>query len=42
MLLGKGWGVLDLPEPPGPGELPVLDELADLSGQPSPSPAALR
>jgi hypothetical protein len=42
MLLWEDWGVLDSPEPPGPGELPVLDELADLTGQPSPSLAALR
>ena len=42
MLLWEDWGVLDTPEPPGPGDLPVLDELAALTGQPSPELAALR
>jgi hypothetical protein len=42
MLLWEDWG---MPEPrtaPGPGELPVLDELATLTGQPSPPLADLR
>ena len=41
MLLHEVWGV-DLRTPPGPGELPVLDELATLTGQPSPPLADLR
>ena len=41
MLLHEAWGV-DLRTPPGPGELPVLDELATLTGQPSPPLADLR
>ena len=41
MLLHEVWGV-DLRTPPGPGELPVLDELATLTGQPSPPLAGLR
>ena len=36
MLLWEDWGVLDSHAAPGPGELPVLDELATLTGQPSP------
>ena len=36
MLLWEDWGVLDSPTAPGPHELPVLDELAALTGQPSP------
>jgi hypothetical protein len=42
MLLWENWGVLDSRTPPGPGELPVLDELAALTGQPSPPLAGLR
>ena len=41
MLLHEVWGV-DLRTPPGPGELPVLDELATLTGQSSPPLAGLR
>jgi hypothetical protein len=41
MLLSECWGV-DSRTPPGPGELPVLDELATLTGQPSPPLADLR
>ena len=41
MLLHEVWGV-GLRTPPGPGELPVLDELAALTGQPSPPLAGLR
>ena len=41
MLLHEVWGV-GLRTPPGPGELPVLDELATLTGQPSPPLAELR
>ena len=42
MLLWKDWGVLDSHTAPGPDELPVLDELATLTGQPSPPLADLR
>jgi hypothetical protein len=42
MLLWEDWGVPDLRTPPGPGEMPVLDELATLTGQPSPPLAGLR
>jgi len=42
MLLWEDWGVLDSHTAPGPGELPVLDELATLTGQPSPPLADLR
>jgi transglutaminase superfamily protein len=42
MLLWEDWGVQDSRTPPGPGELPVLDELATLTGQPSPPLAGLR
>ena len=35
MLLWEDWGVLDTRTAPGPDELPVLDELATLTGQPS-------
>ena len=42
MLLWEDWGVLDSRTAPGPGELPVLDELATLTGQPSPPLADLR
>ena len=41
MLLHEVWGA-GLRTPPGPGELPVLDELATLTGQPSPPLAELR
>jgi hypothetical protein len=41
MLLWERWGV-DSHEPPGPGQLPVLDELANLTGQPCPPLADLR
>jgi len=41
MLLWERWGV-DSDAPPGPGQLPVLDELATLTGQPSPPLADLR
>jgi len=41
MLLHEVWGVDSL-TPPGPGELPVLDELATFTGQPSPPLAGLR
>jgi hypothetical protein len=37
MLLWEDWGVLDSHTAPGPGELPVLDELATLTGQPQPA-----
>ena len=36
MLLWEDWGMPDPRTAPGPGELPVLDELATLTGQPSP------
>jgi hypothetical protein len=36
MPLWEDWGVLDSHRAPGPGELPGLDELATLTGQPSP------
>ena len=36
------WGVLDSHTAPGCDELPVLDELAALTGQPSPPLADLR
>ena len=42
MLLWEDWGVPGSRTPPGPGELPVLDELAILTGQPSPPLAGLR
>ena len=42
MLLWEDWGVPDSRTAPGPGELPVLDELATLTGQPSPPLADLR
>jgi len=42
MLLWEDWGVLDSRTLPGPGELTVLDELATLTGQPSPPLAGLR
>ena len=42
MLLWEDWGVLDSHTAPGPDELPVLDELATLTGQPSPPLADLR
>ena len=42
MLLWEDWGVLDSHTAPGPGELPVLDQLAALTGQPSPPLADLR
>jgi hypothetical protein len=42
MLLWEDWGVQDSRTPPGPDELPVLDELATLTGQPSPPLAELR
>jgi hypothetical protein len=42
MLLWEDWGVLDSRTAPGPGDMPVLDELATLSGQPSPPLASLR
>jgi hypothetical protein len=42
MLLWETWGVLDSRTAPGPGELPVLDELATLTGRPSPPLAGLR
>ena len=42
MLLWEDWGAPDSRTPPGPGELPVLDELATLTGQPSPPLADLR
>src|SRR5262249_28072287 len=41
MLLHERWGV-DSRTPPGPGELPILDELAALTGQLSPLLAGLR
>ena len=41
MLFWEVWGV-DTRTPPGPGELPVLDELATLTAQPSPPLADLR
>ena len=40
MLLWEDWG--DSRRTPGPGELPVLHELATLTGQPSPPLAGLR
>lgn len=42
MVLWEDWGVLDSHTAPGPDELPVLDELATLTGQPSPPLADLR
>ena len=42
MLLWEDWGVPNSRTPPGPHELPVLDELATLTGQPSPPLAGLR
>jgi Transglutaminase-like superfamily len=42
MLLWEDWGVPDSRTAPGPGELPALDELATLTGQPSPPLAGLR
>jgi hypothetical protein len=42
MLLWEDWEMLDSHTAPGPDELPVLDELATLTGQPSPPLAALR
>jgi len=42
MLLWEDWGAPDSRTPPGPDELPVLDELATLTGQPSPPLADLR
>jgi hypothetical protein len=42
MLLWEDWGVPDSRSAPGPDELPVLDELATLTGQPSPPLAGLR
>ena len=42
MLLWEDWGVLDSLTPPGPGELIMLDELAALTGQPSPPLADIR
>jgi hypothetical protein len=42
MLPWETWGVLDSHTPPGPGELPGLDELATLTGQSSPPLAGLR
>src|SRR5208282_5166476 len=42
MLLWEDWGVPDSRTAPGRGELPVLDELATLTGQPSPPLAGLR
>jgi hypothetical protein len=42
MLLWEDWGVQDSRTPPEPGELPVLDELATLTGQPSPALADIR
>lgn len=41
MLLWERWGV-DSDAPPGTGQLPMLDELATLTGQPTPPLAALR
>ena len=41
MLLHEVWGV-DSRTPPAPGQLAVLDELATLTGQPSPPLAGLR
>jgi hypothetical protein len=41
MLLWERWGV-DSHAPPGPGQLPMLDELVTLTGQPCPPLAALR
>ena len=42
MLLWEDWGMLDSRTAPGPGELVALDELATLTGQPSPPLAGLR
>jgi hypothetical protein len=42
MLLWEDWGMQDSRTPPGPDELLVLDELATLTGQPSPPLADLR
>ena len=42
MLLWEDWGAPGSRTPPAPGELPVLDELATLTGQPSPPLAGLR
>jgi hypothetical protein len=42
MLLWEDWGIQDSRTPPGPDELPVLDELATLTGQPSPPLDGLR
>jgi hypothetical protein len=42
MLLWEDWGVQDSRTPPGRDELPVLDELAALTGQPDPPLARLR
>ncbi len=42
MLLWEDWGMLDSHTAPGPDELPVLDELATLTGRPSPPLADLR
>jgi hypothetical protein len=42
MLLWEDWGVLDSRTAPGPDDMPVLDELATLTGQPSPPLADLR
>ena len=42
MLLWEDWGVPDSRTAPGPDELPVLDKLATLTGQPSPPLAVLR
>ena len=41
MLLWERWGV-DSHAPPGPGQLPMLDELATLTGHPCPPLAALQ
>jgi hypothetical protein len=42
MLLWEDWGMQDSRTPPGPAELAVLDELAALTGKPSPPLAGLR
>src|SRR5215472_3812924 len=42
MLLWEDWGMQASRTPPGPDELSVLDELAGLTGQPSPPLADLR
>ncbi len=42
MLLWEDWGLAASRTPPGPGELPVLDDLAALTGQASPPLADLQ